>query len=266
MGITKKEATLSSDQKYYFFFLWTALLTVPFYVLGYLYPHAGPAGIPLSFLGICIPLALAIVYAYREGRWSSVGRMFAGILDARKAWPVTLAFSTLGVPLVALLAYKTAMLSPNGLPEHPAVAWAQVPIMFLLYALGAIAEEVGWTSTLTPALVRRHGKWAAGAMIGLFWGLWHVFPWSLSHPLPWVAGMLVFDVVARLFIVHNWTQKGSLLTAVLTHAMVNVCMFAFPNEGSHMNPWVFAFWMALLLTVQLGVEWRLRNPIDKPQS
>lgn len=251
---------MKSDRKFYLFFVWTALLTVPFYALGYFYPKAGPAGLPLSFLSICIPLALAAVYAYREGRWVSVRRMFLGITEAHKAWPMTLIFSALGLPLVALLAYKTAMLSPNGLPEHPAVAWAQVPLMFLLYFLAAFAEEVGWTFTLTPALVRRHGKWAAGAMIGLFWGLWHVFPWSLSHSLPWVAGMFVFTVVLRLFIVHNWTQKGSLLTAVLAHTMSNVGMFAFPNEGSHLNPWVFAFWTALLLAVQLGVEWRLRHP------
>lgn len=245
-------------RKYYWFFLWAALLTLPFYAWGIFFPVGGlPFGLPISFVSILVPMALAIVYAYREGGRPVVGRLFLGILDVRKATTAALALSVLGMPLVALLAYKTATLRPDALPDVPVVAWGQLPVMFALYFLGAIPEELGWTATLTGPLVRRHGPLAAGAMIGLFWGLWHVLPWSWEHSAGWIAGMMLFDVLIRMSMAHAYAHGGgSLLAAVLTHAMINVCISAFPNAGSHFNPWLFALWAGGLLAVQLGVARR----------
>lgn len=253
---------MESMRKYYLFFLWAALLTLPFYAWGMFFPVVNlPFGLPISVLAVVVPMALAMVYSWRAGGWTAVGRLFLGIVDVRKARPVTLALSALGLPLVALLAYKTAMMSPTGLPEHPTVAWAQMPGTIALFFLGAVPEELGWTATLTAPLVRRHGQWMAGIMIGLFWGLWHVLPWSWSHPAPWVLGMFVFTVLARMFMVHAWAKGGgSLFAAILTHTMINVCTMAFPNNGSHFNPWVFALWTAALLAVQLSIEWRRSIP------
>ncbi len=249
---------MESMRKYYRFFLWVAVLTLPFYAWGIFFPVSGlPFGLPISFLSIVVPMALAIVYAYREGGRPAVARLFLGIVDVKKATPAALALSLLGMPLVALLAYKTAALRPDGLPEVPVVTWAQLPLTFALYFLGAIPEELGWTATLTGPLVRRHGPLAAGAMIGLFWGLWHVLPWGWEHPAGWIAGMMLFDVFIRMSMAHAYAHSGgSLFAAIGTHTMINVCITAFPNDGSHFNPWLFALWAGGLLAVQLGVARR----------
>ena len=73
----------------------------------------------------------------------------------------------------------------------------------------------------------------------------------------WIAGMMLFDVLIRMSMAHAYAHGGgSLLAAVLTHAMINVCISTFPNAGSHFNPWLFALWAGGLLAVQLGVARR----------
>ncbi|MPN52241.1 hypothetical protein SDC9_199897 [bioreactor metagenome] len=120
--------------------------------------------------------------------------------------------------------------------------------MILLYFLGAIPEEFGWTSTLTEPLTKAYGPVKAGVMIGSVWGAWHIIPWSWAHPTEWIVGMCFLNVLMRIAMIYAYMYGGkSLLSGLVFHTMINVATGIFPNYGSHLNTWIFNAWMATLL-------------------
>jgi hypothetical protein len=150
------------------------------------------------------------------------------------------------------------------LPQAIIMPWRDVPVMMLIYFLGAIPEEFGWTMTVTKPLTAKHGPVGAGILIGLVWAIWHVIPWSWAHDFGWIVGMLLLNVLMRIGMVLAFTQGGaSLFYAVVFHALINVSMGVFPNDGSHTNPWLISPWILITLAVALyfqGVKEQHLNP------
>ena len=99
-------------------------------------------------------------------------------------------------------------------------------------ALGAgIFEELGWTGFAIPQLRRRHGVLAAGLIVGVLWGAWHLLtnvlwasrvsagdlPPSIFLPVS-VVGILVGYLAAfRVLMVWVYDRTGSLLLAMVMH-------------------------------------------------
>mgnify|MGYP007097596896 CR=1 FL=1 len=239
--------------KYYLFLLLTLLLSVPFYIWGAVSPVAGlPFGLPISFLMIFVPCVLSIAYAWAEKRSPGVDHLFKSILDLTKAKAWAAVFCLLCMPAALALSYFTMLLISAPLPPDIVIPLRDVPAMVLLYFLGAIPEEFGWTMTLTEPLAVRHGPVRAGALIGLVWALWHVIPWSWTHDFGWISGMILLNVLMRIGMVIAFTQGGaSLFYALVFHAMINVSMGVFPNYGSHTNPWIISLWVFVVLVITL---------------
>jgi len=232
--------------KYFLFLALVMLLTVPFYAWSVLAPVSGlPFGLPIAFLAIIVPFGLSLFYAWKEGGRRKALGLFRRIFDWNRAKPWALVFSVCCMPLVAVGAFYTMRLLSLPLPARVSFPRGELPLMLLLYFLGAIPEEFGWTATLTEPLAKAYGPVRAGILIGAVWAIWHILLWRLAHPWWWVAGMCVYNIFARTAMVYLYEYGGrSLFAAVVFHAMINVSMGAFPNSGSHMNPWVFAAWMA----------------------
>ena len=120
--------------------------------------------------------------------------------------------------------------------------------MVVLYFLGAVPEEFGWTSTLTEPLAKAYGPVGAGILIGGVWSVWHIIPWSWAHPAIWVAGMCVLNLLMRTAMIYAYLYGGkSLFTGLIFHMMINVTTGIFPNYGSPAAPWIFSAWMAVIL-------------------
>ncbi len=237
--------------EYHLFLLLTLLLSVPFYVWGAIAPVDGlPFGLPISFLMIFVPFGLAIAYAWARQRGPGVLHLFNSIFDLRKSQPWAALLCVFCMPAAVMFSYFTMLLWSFPLPQPVSFPVNHVPAMFLLYFLGAIPEEFGWTMTLTRPLTDRHGPIGAGVLIGLVWAVWHVVPWSWAHDATWISGMIVLNVLMRIGMVLAFTQGGgSLFYAVVFHAMINVSMGVFPNSGSHTNPWIISGWVSLLLAL-----------------
>lgn len=239
--------------KYYLFLLLTLLLSVPFYIWGAVSPVIGlPFGLPISFLMIFVPFVLSIAYAWTEKGSPGVAHLFKSIFDLNKAKAWAAVFCLICMPAALVLSFFTMPLFSAPLPQDIVVPLRDVPVMLLLYFLGAIPEEFGWTMTLTEPLTIRHGTVRAGALIGLVWALWHVIPWSWGHDFGWISGMILLSVLMRIGMVFAFTQGGaSLFYALLFHTMINVSMGVFPNYGSHTNPWIISLWFLVFLAVTL---------------
>lgn len=243
----------NSNKKYFLFLILTLLLSIPFYVWGAFFSVQGtPFGLPISFLMILVPFFLAIIFAWQKNGVTEIISMFKSILDVKKAGRWALVFSFISMPLMAIMSYSTMSLLKLSLPSVIIMPYQEVPLMIILYFIGAIPEELGWTYILAEPLSKAYGSMRTGFMLGCVWAIWHIIPWSWSHPAWWVAGMIVLDILLRTTMVYIYMHGGrSLFTGILIHTMYNVsAMGLFPNKGSHMNPWIFSVWMAAIL---LGV-------------
>jgi hypothetical protein len=239
--------------KYYLFLLLTLLLSVPFYFWGAFSPVAGlPFGLPISFLMIFVPFALAIAYTWADQGKMGVIHLFTSIFDIRgaKAWAAV--FCLMCMPAALLLSYFTMSFFSASLPKDIIIPVREIPWMIFLYFLGAIPEEFGWTMTLTEPLTKRHGLVGASALIGLVWALWHVIPWSWANDFGWISGMVLMNILMRTGMVYAFMKGGrSLFYALVFHTMINVSMGLFPNYGSHTNPWIISFWLLAFLAILL---------------
>ena len=157
-------------------------------------------------------------------------------------------FCLVCMPLASVLTYFTMKVFSFSLPTKVIIPYKEIPLMIVLYFLGAIPEEFGWTSTLTEPLTKEYGPIKAGIIIGGVWGVWHVIPWSWVHPVGWIAGMCLLNVLMRTAMIYAYVYGGkSLFTGLVFHTMINVTMGIFLNYGSHINTWIFSVWMAIIL-------------------
>lgn len=238
-----------ANLKYFLFLLLILILSIPFYLWGAFFPIKGlPFGLPISFLMIFIPFFLALLYAFKDGGIKGITSLFASILDSRRAKLWAILFCLLCMPMVTLLTYVTMRAASLPLPAETVIPYTEIPLMVILYFLGAIPEEFGWTATLTSPLVKKYGPIPSGILIGAVWGVWHIIPWSWAHPPGWIAGMLILNILMRTAMVYAYVYGGkSLFAALLFHTMINVAIGLFPNYGSHVNTWILSVWLAVIV-------------------
>jgi membrane protease YdiL (CAAX protease family) len=246
---------------------WVLLLSIPFYVLGVLWPIELPFGLPVSATMIIVPALLATVMTWREQGRRAAADLWRRVGDVSRAtsfWWTLIA--VLFMPVAMLFSYEIMRVLGLPLPAVVTVAFDQVPVLFAVFFFGAIFEEIGWTCYATEPLQERYGVFAAGLMIGVVWALWHIVPWwiVLGHSIAWVAGQSLATVVMRIVMGWMYTHGGrSLCLAIAFHAMINTSFKLFPNNGSHYDPPVVAT-VLIIMAVLVAVispkpNVRLRN-------
>jgi uncharacterized protein len=180
------------------------------------------------------PLAAGLVLYAAEG-WFGVRALLGQLRDWRvgAGW---YAFALLWRPAVAAAAL--ALMVALG-AQHPQLhgPWYLVIPLYLLTALANIVpyvgEEIGWRGYALPRLQARHGPLAAGVLIGLLAGLWHLPAFFIAgHPqygTP-IAPFMIWMVA--LSIVFTWLYNrtgGSLLPVALLHGAINSAGVVFPG-------------------------------------
>jgi membrane protease YdiL (CAAX protease family) len=95
----------------------------------------------------------------------------------------------------------------------------------LMVVLVALGEEVGWRGYALPALQARHGALLSSVVLGTMWALWHLplffNPDLFYSNLPFVVQLALQIPLAILFTWVFNSTGGSVLLAILLHAMVN---------------------------------------------
>jgi uncharacterized protein len=227
------------------FFAWTLALSIPFFVWGVLWPVEGlPFGLPVSVVMIVIPALVATIFARREGGTKGAWELWGRLGDIRRIRGMRwLAVTLLCMPLASIVAYGAMRALGRPLPAAIHIPFWEAPFIIVVFFLGAIFEEVGWTGYATEPLQRRHGVFGAGLIIGTVWALWHVPAWWLGqgHTLLWVGGQSAATIAMRIIMVRIYDAGGrSLFLAVLFHAMINTSWVLYPNSGSSYDPLIFA--------------------------
>jgi membrane protease YdiL (CAAX protease family) len=239
------------------FFLLIIAFSLPFWLLGALSGFQLLPGLPLSALGFVCPVTAALVLSWRENGAGGIRDLLKRSLDVgrgkHRAWllPVILL-----VPFVFAAAWgffrATGMALP--LPQVPVLRALELLIVFFI---GGLCEELGWSGYATDPLQARFGALTAALVIGGVWAAWHFVPLAEAHrSFAFVAWWTLGTVSMRVIIVwlYNATD-GSVFVAALLHAMFNFCWQLFPINGSFYDPrltGLILMAVALLSVVLLG--------------
>ena len=163
------------------------------------------------------------------------------------------------MPGVMVLAYGLMHSMSLPLPTLQIPVWAGlvVSLMFLVFFIGALGEELGWSGYVTDPMQARWSALQASILLGLVWGAWHIIPYLQAHrSAEWIAWYCLFTVATRVLMVWLYNNTGkSVFGAALFHAMVNVSWFPFPNSGLQYDPritGIIAAFAAVIVTVVWG--------------
>lgn len=247
------------------FFILIFIFSVPFWILDIIYPIELLPGLPLSALGVVVPALAAGLLVYRSAQFSGLLQLFGRALDFNRGqnrkW---LMIAILINPLIAVLAFGIMRAAGVAIP-NPILLPTTIFLLFLIFLISALAEEIGWTGYATEPLMNRWGIVTASVILGVAWSVWHWIPLLHAHrSIGWIAWWSLWTTSSR--IIMGWLyihSRGSVFIAALFHTMINLCWQLFPINGSFYDPKVFGlitFGIAVLvlLTEQIRIRSSLR--------
>ncbi|MEZ4670186.1 MAG: type II CAAX endopeptidase family protein [Anaerolineae bacterium] len=235
-------------------FFWLLFgLSVPFWLAG---AYIDLKEFPLPFAAVMVfnPMIIALVLVYRESGSGAAKALLKRVMDygriRDKRW---LAPMFLTMPAVMILSYIILALTGRT-PPNPQVTLVNIPLLFVVFFITAIGEEIGWQGYTYGRLRTQRSALGASLIVGLAWAVWHVIPnFQAHHPLDWVVWQFLNTVALRVVMVWIYNNCGqSLFSTVAFHTMINVSNFAFPNSGSHYDPFLS---FAILGIIALVVIW-----------
>jgi membrane protease YdiL (CAAX protease family) len=219
------------------FFGLVIALSAPFWLLGALTNLQLMPGLSVSALMTCCPMLAAMILVHREqgrlGLTALLRRSFDFRRIQQKAW---LAPVLLVMPGVSVMVYALMDLTGTPLPE-----WQVEPGMWLLLLLvffvGALGEELGWSGYILEPLLQRWNALQASLILAAVGVAWHLIPLLLmQRPLAWISWWALYTLAARVLTVWLYTNTGrSVFAVALFHATLNASYMAFPIYGSHFD-------------------------------
>lgn len=214
--------------------------------------RSGAIAFPFMVIGVAvIGITLTSIAEGKAGRRALRSRMRPGQAPAR--WYLMILIPPAAILIV--LGILTATVSP-------AFAPGLNPYGLGFGLLAGFCEETGWTGYLWPRLRPAfRSTFAAGATLGVAWGLWHVpvIDHLGVHPHGgyWALFALAFITAMtalRVLITWTYTKTGSLLVAQLTHAAsTGFLVLLSPLGVSPGQETLWYFGYAALLWLAVGI-------------
>ncbi len=236
------------------FFLLVFALSTPFWLMG---PTAEeklplPFKLPMGALVLVCPMIAASILVYMENRSDGVKQLLKRSLDYKrikgKIWYIPIFFL---MPGITVLEYGLMKLMGVSVPDFQFPV-LMLPVFFILFFIGAIGEEIGWTGYATDPLQDRWSALEASLILGTVWAIWHVTPFlQAQYTLIWVLWKSVSTVILRVLIVWLYNNTGkSVFAAIAFHAMANVSeLVLFPIYGSYYDPFIAFIIMAITVAI-----------------
>lgn len=226
------------------FFVLVFALSIPIWLIQ-------PRDWPIS-ASVGAPLIAALILVYREEGGGGVRRLLSRVFDQRRIrkgiWygPIILL-----MPVIYLLTYGVISLMGLPLPDEPYFPFLLIPLLFVLFFILAIGEEVGWTGYATDPLQDRWSALTTGIILGLVTALWHFVPLIQMGRTPiWIAWWSLGSISIRILTVWLYNNTGrSLFAGIVFHAMNNLSFALFPNYGSHWDPAVAGVITAIVAVI-----------------
>ena len=200
------------------FFSIVFALSIPFWILGYIAPDTTnllPIKLPISALMTFCPLIAATILVYKKQKMLGIKQLLKISFDFKKIkdkkWYLLVIFL---MPVIALLSYWYMKMTEGILPEYQ-ISPLSVVIFFVVYFIGAIGEELGWSGYMIEPLQNRYGALKASLLLGIIWAFWHIIPWSQAHQTTtWIVWQCIATVFLRVIMVWIFNNTGKSVFAI----------------------------------------------------
>lgn len=99
-----------------------------------------------------------------------------------------------------------------------------MPITFFMTFAGFFGEEYGWRYYLQPLLQRRFGMRGGVLVLGVAWGLWHIFLdffYYMPSGLAATAAQVIHCVFFSIFLAWAYLKTDNIWVPVILHFMNN---------------------------------------------
>ena len=242
------------------FFLLVFMLSIPFYLLGATGARLSSLPLlPTSALMAFIPMVGASIAVFCQRGTSGTMAWCREMINSRRhgraVWYLT---ALLLMPVVCIAEFAVLRLTGSTMPV-PQFALGEAVFLFAAFFIAAIGEEVGWQGYAYPALRKRMGILESAIVLGFVWSLWHVIPFvQLGRSTDWILWHSLSAVALRIIIVWLFENTGgSMIVAVLFHAMINLSWALFPVAGSYYDPLV-TFIILAIASGLIAIRWKLK--------
>lgn len=225
------------NKHYINYFILVFVCSIPFYALNLLYTSSVFFNLPLSFLMIFVPCLVAGYMIYKDTGKHGLIKWLVSSLDIRKVkHALYLLLAILIMPLIFTVASYIHDSSFSFLQIFEKPLFPSLLTFFAFY-LGAILEELGWTSYLTPLIQKRFGIFRTGLMIGIFWGAWHILPYiSQRKSFMEVIALVICSISFRVIMGYIYYYSGkAAITGVVFHTMINFYPEILPHGYGSFN-------------------------------
>lgn len=262
-GKVEGSVTVTRRRPWVFFALFL-VLSVPFWIIGATSDTFLPAWIPINLPTAALmtfnPALAALILSHWDGGWRGVRELCARAVDVsrirRKAWLVPIVVL---MPAVMAINYAWVLAQGNA-PKDPVLPLELVPVMFAMFIIGDLGEELGWQGYAYEPLEARWGALATSLAMGVFWALIHVIPLIEAHREPlWIVWHCSGQVCLRVLTVWLYVNAGkSVAAATLFHTMTNMSEYLIPNYGSSYDPMISTL-VLLVLALAVANLWDART-------
>ena len=194
-------------------------------------------GLPIAAAMFVCPALAALILTYRDRGSMGVTALLRRSFDGRrmpKRWYLPILML---MPGVAVATFALERWTGTAVPA-PHIALLPSTGLFLVFMVGALAEELGWTGFALDRLPVRWGAVQSGLLLGGIWAIWHWVALIEAHrSAAWIAWWSLGTVAMRIIMVGLYNHAGrSLFGVAVIHAMFNLCWQLFPVRGSYFDP------------------------------
>jgi len=239
------------------FFLLVILLSIPFWILGKIFPVELLPGLPVGSLMIITPTLAAIIISRHKNSLISTRQLLGKALDFnriyKKNWYL---IYILFNPFVAVIVFLLLILFGTQISQGTPFTFAMIP-MFISFFLAALLEEIGWTGYATDPLLQKIGIIRTGLLIGFVWAAFHIVVLiQANRSFEWILWWTLGAFSLRTIMVWLYAHSGKSVFAVtLFHTMINLSWQLFPINGSFYDPKIFSL-VTLFLSIALIVVYK----------
>ena len=222
------------------FFIIVYALSIPLWLLGLIIDLKGLPFPITDILAAFTPTIAAAYLVYKETGRNGISELFKRIFDFHRITQKMEYSPIIGLPFLLYFAiYTIIYFADLPLSSEFNVSFQSLFGFFVLFFIGAIAEEVGYMGYVIEPMQARFGALKASVLIGISWAVWH-YPSIIhqGHNAVWIAWGTLGTVAVRVLIVWIYNNTGkSLFACILFHTLLNFGRVLFPKDEIH-NPLV----------------------------
>lgn len=208
-------------------------ISIPFWVIGAIYPVQIFPGFNLFQLPLAMPMVAALILSYRENGKAGVIALLKRTYDFHnfksKIWvlPILLIY-----PSIGFLDYWILRLSGTSIPSpHFAftVLLSYSTVFFMTYG-----EELGLTGYAIDPLQQRYSAFKSGTLLGLVWAGYHIPGFIISgyYTFGWIFWHVIYTVATRILFVWVYNNSGkSLFSMALFHWTFGLFWILWPQDN-----------------------------------